>query len=71
MGFLTSLILVFGFALVICLGVVKMTWDLSQLSLHDSPAFPETAGESTGTRQPASKATEPYESNPAELSNTS
>ncbi len=41
MDFLTSLIVVFGFALVICLSVVKMTWDLSQLSAHDPPAIAE------------------------------
>jgi hypothetical protein len=71
MGFLTSLILVFGFALAICLGVVEMTWDLAQLSIHDSPAFPETASAYTGTQQPAPKATEPYQPNPAQLSDTS
>ena len=61
MDFLTSLIVVFGFALVICLGVVKITWDLSQLSVHDSPAIPET---------PA-KPGESYQSRTAELSDTS
>jgi hypothetical protein len=63
MDFLTSLIVVFGFALVICLSVVKMTWDLSQLGIHDSPVFPETASKPTGAQQPAWKA--------AELSDTS
>jgi hypothetical protein len=61
MDFLTSLIMVLGFALVICLGVVKITWDLSQLSVHDSPSIPEA---------PA-KASESYQSRPTELSDTS
>ena len=70
MGFLTSLIVVFGFALVICVAVVKMTCDLSQLGAHDSPAIPEAASKSFA-QEPAPKATEPYQSNPAELSDTS
>jgi hypothetical protein len=61
MDFSTSLIVVFGFALVICLSVVKMTWDLSQLSVHDSPAIPEAPP----------KATKSYRSRPTELSDTS
>jgi hypothetical protein len=42
MHLLTSLIIVIGFAFVLCLGLVKMIRDLSQLSSHESPAIRET-----------------------------
>jgi hypothetical protein len=32
MHFMTSLVIVFGFAFAVCLGVVKMVLDLSELS---------------------------------------
>jgi hypothetical protein len=38
---MTSLIIVFGFAFLVCLGLVKMIRDLSQLSVHASPAILE------------------------------
>jgi len=37
MHFLTSLIIFFGFVLVICLGLVQVIWDLSETSTHASP----------------------------------
>ena|ERR1700685_4144803 len=39
MHFLTSLIIVVGFAFVVCLGLVKTIWDLSQLSFHEAPVI--------------------------------
>lgn len=44
MDFMTSSIVVLGFAIVICLCVVKTTWDLSQLSADDSPKPAEPHG---------------------------
>jgi hypothetical protein len=37
MPFLTSLIIFFGFVLVICLGLAQVIWDLSEISAHASP----------------------------------
>jgi hypothetical protein len=62
MDFMTSAIVVLGFALVICLCIFKTVWDLSKLSAHDSPVFPETSGKS---------AVEPYVSSRTELGDTS
>jgi hypothetical protein len=33
----TSLIIFFGFVLVICLGLIQVIWDLSETSTHASP----------------------------------
>jgi len=60
MDILTSLIVVFGFALVICLSVVKMAWDLSQLGAHDPPAIPETPATATESGRFADFAGVPY-----------
>jgi hypothetical protein len=65
---LSSLIIVFGFVFVVGLSLVKLTWDLSQVSVHDSPAIPETPGKPASTEEPRTKAIESYESSPAELS---
>lgn len=70
MHFLTSLFIVFGFAFIICLGLVKMIWDLSQVSVHDSPSVLETHGKLASAEQAPAKATDPYELSPAELSDT-
>jgi hypothetical protein len=37
MHILTSLIIFFGFVVVICLGLVQVIWDLSEISAHASP----------------------------------
>jgi hypothetical protein len=37
MHVLTSLIIFFGFVLVICLGLIQVIWDLSETSIHASP----------------------------------
>jgi hypothetical protein len=42
MHILTSLIIFFGFALVICLGLVQVIWDLSETRPHASPHVPPT-----------------------------
>jgi hypothetical protein len=70
MHFLTSVIIVFGFAFVVCLSLVKLIWDLSQVSVHESPAILETPGKPASTEEPPAKATKPYESSPTELSDT-
>jgi hypothetical protein len=43
MHFLTSLIIVAGFVFVICLGLVKLIWDLSQMSVHEAPESRESS----------------------------
>jgi hypothetical protein len=68
MHFLTSLIIVFGFVFVVCLSLVKLTWDLSQVSVHESPAIPETPRKPSSAEEPRTTATASYESSPAELS---
>jgi hypothetical protein len=42
MHFLTSLIIVSGFVLVLCLGLDQVVPELSQMSFHVSPHIPET-----------------------------
>jgi hypothetical protein len=70
MHFLISLIIVFGFSFVVCLCLVKLTWDLFHVSVHESPEILETPGRpATAEEQPA-KATEWFESSPTELSDT-
>jgi hypothetical protein len=62
MHFLTSLIMVAGFVFAVCLSLVKLIWDLWQVSIHESPVFLETPS------NPADA--EEYESSPTELSRT-
>jgi hypothetical protein len=70
MHFLTSLIIVAGLVFVVCLSLVKLTWELSQVSVHESPAILETPSNPASSEEPAAKATELYESSPTELSDT-
>jgi hypothetical protein len=70
MQFLTSLIIVFGFVSAVFLGLVKLTWDLSQVSVHESPEIPETRSRPASAEEPRAKATESHEWRPAELSDT-
>jgi hypothetical protein len=42
MHFLTSPIIVAGFVFVICLSLVKLIWDLSQMSIHEAPESHES-----------------------------
>jgi hypothetical protein len=62
MHFLTSLIMIFGFAFIVCLGLVKMVWDLSQVSAHESPAILETPGKHAIAEEPPANAIDAYES---------
>jgi hypothetical protein len=70
MHLLTSLIIVAGFVLAICLCLVKVAWDLSQVSVHESPAIPDTPGKPASAEGPSAMATEPHASRPAELNET-
>ena len=70
MHFLTSLIIFFGFVSLVCLSLVKLSWDLSQVRVHEPPAIPETPRKPASTEAPRAKAIESYESSPAELSDT-
>jgi hypothetical protein len=42
MHLLVSLIVVAGFVFVICLGLLKLTWDLSEMSVHEVPELRES-----------------------------
>jgi hypothetical protein len=68
MHFLASLFIVVGFVFVVCLGLVKLTWELSQVSVHESPASLETPSIPASAEELPAKATESYESSPTELS---
>lgn len=70
MHFLTSLITVAGFVFVACLSLLKLAWELSQVSVHESPEIPETRSRPASAEEPRAKATESYEWRPAELSDT-
>ena len=70
MHFLTSLIIVFGFAFVVCVGVVKMVWDLCQLSFHEPPASPETPSKPSGAEELPAEATDSYDLRTAEMRDT-
>ena len=67
MHFLASLLIVAGFVFVVCLGLVKLTWELSQVSVHESPAIPETPGKPERSEE-LRATTQSYESSPTELS---
>ena len=43
MHFLTSLIILGGFVFVICLGLLKLTRDLSEMSFHEAPELRESS----------------------------
>ena len=70
MHFVTSLIIVFGFAFVVCVGVVKMVWDLCQLSFHEPPAIQETPGKPASAEELPANATNCCELSPAEMRDT-
>jgi hypothetical protein len=48
MHFLTSLIVFLGFAFVVCLGLVKVILDISEMSVHVSPHTLETPHSRSG-----------------------
>jgi hypothetical protein len=69
MHFLTSLIILVGFAFVVYVGLVKVIWELSQLNFHESPVIlREAPGEFAAAED--AKEVESYESSPTELSDT-
>jgi hypothetical protein len=70
MHFLTSLIIVVGLAFVVCLGLVKTIWDLSQLSFHEAPVIREMPGRLAAAEDAHAKAAESHESSPMGLSDT-
>jgi hypothetical protein len=67
MHFLTLLILLFGFALVVCLSLIKATLDLSQTSVHESPAFIGPLNSRPRVDVPPAIVAEPFESSPRYL----
>jgi hypothetical protein len=68
MHFLTSLIIFSGFALVVFFGLIKVIWDLSEMSVHVSPHMPSTPHSRTSRAEYGHAiAAAAYESNPAEL----
>jgi hypothetical protein len=67
MHFMTFLIMVVGFAFIICLGSVQMISDLSQLAFQESPVIRETPSKLAATDDAPAKAVESHESTPTEL----
>jgi hypothetical protein len=67
MYFLKSLIIVSGFVLVFCLGIVKLICDLSEMSVHGPPDMPKTPHGGTGQAEEGLIAKAENESIAAEL----
>jgi hypothetical protein len=68
MHFLTSLIIFSGFALVVCFGLIKATWDPSEMNVHGPPHMPATPhGGTSQAEEGHAIATAAYESIAAEL----
>ena len=65
MHYLASLIIVAGFAFVVCLSLVKLTCELSQAGVYESPAILETPGNPASADKLPAKAIESYESSPS------
>jgi hypothetical protein len=65
---LTSLIVLAGFVFVVCFSLVKLTWDLSRLSGHESPEILEVLGKPASAKESLAKVTKSYESSRTELS---
>jgi hypothetical protein len=71
MHFLTSLIIICGFVFVLCFGLVQVISVLSEMSVHAPPEMlPTPCGRVLEAEQGHADATELYESNPSELSET-
>ena len=68
MHFLTSLIILVGFAFVVYVGLVTVIWELSQLSFHESPVVREAIDELAAAED--AKEVKLYGSSPTELSDT-
>jgi hypothetical protein len=68
MHFLRPLIIVSGFALVVCFGLLKVIWDLSEMSAHAPPQMPATPnGGTSQAEEGRAIAKAAYESIAAEL----
>jgi hypothetical protein len=68
MDLLTWLLIIFGFGFAICLlQLIKMIGDLSQVSVHESPAILETPNKTASGEESCEKATASHESSPTEL----
>jgi hypothetical protein len=67
MHFLTCSIIVAALFFVVCLSLIKLAWELSQVSAHELPAFLETPGKSARLEEPPAKATDSHESSPIRL----
>lgn len=68
MDLLTWLLIVFGFGFAMCLLLLlKMTGDLSQGSVHESPAILEEPSKPASAGEPGAKANESHESSPTTL----
>jgi hypothetical protein len=67
----TLLVILCGCAFVFCLGLVRVIWDLSEMSVHVSPHMSSTQCRSVGgAEEEHSNTIAKYESNPLELSQT-
>jgi hypothetical protein len=51
MPILTSLVIFLGFALILCVGLVQVIWDLSEMSTHASPQMLAPLPNGTGGPQ--------------------
>jgi hypothetical protein len=51
MPILTSLVIFLGFALILCVGLVQVIWDLSEMSTHASPQMLAPPPNGTGGPQ--------------------
>jgi hypothetical protein len=58
MHFLIALTIMFGFVFVFCLGLFKVVWDLSEMSVHAAPDALSTIqfGDSGAEERPANAA---------------
>jgi hypothetical protein len=65
---LTCLIMLIGFAFVVCVGLVQVIWELSRLSFHESPVIREAPGDLAAAEE--ARAIESYKSSPTELIDT-
>jgi hypothetical protein len=66
MHFLNSLIIFSGFVFIFCLGIVKLIWDLPEMSLHGPPDMSATAHGGTSQAEEGLIATAENESIAAE-----
>jgi hypothetical protein len=68
MHYLTSLIVLAGLLFILCLCLIKLSWDLGQVSFHQPPAIAETPGGHAGAKEPPLTEAETFKLDSAELS---